>query len=385
MIYLDHNATSPVRGEVVPLITPYFTEFIGNPSSVHGSGRAARKGLDEARRKLAQLVDVHESQIIFTSGGTEANNLALMGVALQANFNGHLITSAIEHPSILAMCDLLEQRGVAVTRIGVDSQGVVDLNALEEAMTPETFLVSVMHANNETGVIQPIQQIAQRCRQAQVIFHSDTVQSVGKLPVTLEGVGADMISLSAHKFGGPKGVGALVINNRLALSSMLLGGGQERNRRAGTENLPGIVGFGAACQLVGSNQRKEYERLLGLRNQLEADLSNLLPELIVFGNETERLPNTTLVGVAGLDGETLVMNMDLAGFAISAGSACGSGRTQASPVLAAMGYDGAVGQSAVRISLGWSSQREDINRFAPVFARTVKRLQQMSAPLTMAV
>ncbi|MBF0379454.1 MAG: cysteine desulfurase [Magnetococcales bacterium] len=385
MIYLDHNATSPVREEVVEQIIPYFREFSGNPSSVHNPGRAAQKGLDDARRKVAGLVDVHASQVIFTSGGTEANNLALMGVASKFDFKGRIITSTIEHPSVLQMCDLLESRGMQIVKIGVDEQGVVDLDSLEAAITPDTCLISIMHANNETGVVQPVADIANICRHRDVLFHSDTVQSVAKLPVTLANIGADMISLSAHKFGGPKGVGALIINNRLKFPGILLGGSQERGRRAGTENLPGIVGFGAAADLLIDGQKDYADFLFGLRNQLEEKLSNLVPELVIFGNNSERLANTTAVGIAGLDGETLVMHMDMAGFAISAGSACGSGRTKASHVLTAMGYDGAIGQSAVRISLGWDTKAADIDKFVMVFSRTVKQLQQMSAPLTMAV
>ncbi|MBF0358890.1 MAG: cysteine desulfurase [Magnetococcales bacterium] len=381
MIYLDHNATSPVRLEVIDGLIPYFRDFSGNPSSVHGAGRGARKGLDEARRSVAKLVDVHASQVIFTSGGTEANNMALMGVASQFDFKGHIVTSSIEHPSVLQMCDLLESRGVAVTKIAVDSNGVVDLKALSAALTPETFLVSIMHANNETGVVQPVAEIAKICRSAKVLFHSDTVQSVAKLPLTLAGTGADMISISAHKFGGPKGVGALVVDNHLNLPGMLLGGGQERGRRAGTENIPGIVGFGIAADLVAAEQGELAGKLLALRNQLESKLSKALSELIVFGDKVERLPNTTAFAVSGLDGETLVMHMDMAGFAISAGSACGSGRTKASHVLVAMGYEGAVGQSAVRISLGRDSASEEVDLFVRAFVRTVKNLQKMSAPL----
>ncbi|MBF0446454.1 MAG: aminotransferase class V-fold PLP-dependent enzyme, partial [Magnetococcales bacterium] len=214
---------------------------------------------------------------------------------------------------------------------------------------------------------------------------SDSVQSIAKLPVTLANTGADMLTISAHKFGGPKGVGALIVDNHLKLPGMLLGGSQERGRRAGTENLPGIVGFGAAADLLLNGQKDYRELLLGLRNQLEEKLSKLLPDLIIFGKNSERLINTTAVGVAGLDGETLVMHMDMAGFAISAGSACGSGRIKASHVLTAMGYDGAIGQSAVRISLGWDNTASDIDKFVSTFSRTVKKLQQMTAPLTMAV
>ena len=385
MIYLDHNATSPVRNKAVERLLPYLGEFTGNPSSVHGAGRAARKGLDEARRAVARLVDVHESQIIFTSGGTEANNLALMGAASSHDFQGHIITTAIEHPSVLRVCELLSQRGVSITLLPVDKNGIVDLEELENSIRSDTFLVSIMHSNNETGVLQPFARVAEICRNANIMLHSDTVQSVGKLPVTLAGIGAGMLSISAHKFGGPKGVGALVVANHIALPPMILGGGQERNRRAGTENLPAIVGFGAAAELVADTMAMESVRLSGLRNHLELKLSNQLPGLLIFGKAVERLPNTTAVGLAGLDGETLVMNMDLAGFAISAGSACGSGRTKASHVLSAMGFAGAEGQSAVRISLGWNSQQKEVDGFVGAFVRTVKRLQEMSFPLTMAV
>lgn len=385
MIYLDHNATSPTRPEVAEAVFSCYSQVLGNPSSVHGAGRLARKKLDEARRQVAALVGVHDSQVIFTSGGTEANHLALMGTAARFSFRGRLIVSAVEHPSVLRAGEVLAGRGVDVVQIGVDEQGLVDLEALAEALTPDTFLVSIMHANNETGVVQPVDRISALCRKRGVLFHSDTVQGVAKWPVTLEGVGADMISLSAHKLAGPKGAGALIVDHRLALVPQIVGGGQERGRRAGTENLPGIVGFGIAAELAADSLEANRKRLEDLRHDMEGNLSAHLPNLVIFGRSAPRLANTSSVGLAGLDGETLVMAMDLAGFAISAGSACGSGRTQASHVLSAMGYEGALGQSAVRISLGWNSQPDEIDRFVAAFVGTVERLQRMSMPLTLAV
>lgn len=385
MIYLDHNATTAIRPEAVTALLPFLTETPGNPASVHAAGRAARRGLDEARRQVAALFTVHDSQIVFTSGGTESNHAALLGLAARADFRGRLLTSAVEHPSLLHACAVLEQRGMVVTRLPVDGSGRLAVTALRDALDGETVGVSVMHANNETGVLQPVAEIGALCRRAGVPFHVDAVQSAGKLPVGLELFAADLLSVSAHKFGGPKGVGALVVDKRFALEPLLGGGGQERGRRSGTENLSGIVGFGAAAEVARREMAREAARLAGLRDEMEGLLRDKLPELVVFSVDAERLPNTSALGLPGLDGETLVMSLDLAGFAVSSGSACSSGRSEPSHVLQAMGVDPALARSLVRVSLGWNTGPEEVSRFVRACTATVNRLKSMAGPLAMAV
>ncbi|MBF0462210.1 MAG: cysteine desulfurase [Magnetococcales bacterium] len=381
MIYLDHNATSPVHPHVLEGMLPFFTERAGNPSSVHGAGRAARQGLDEARRRVAVLLDVHESQIVFTSGGTEANNMALFGYAARCKFRGHLVTSAVEHPSLLQVCERLKRYGMAVTVVGVDGNGCVRPEEVFAALRADTILVSIMHANNETGVVQPVAEIGQGCRTRSpaVAFHVDAVQTVGKIPVRFAALAVDMLSLSAHKFGGPKGVGALVIDKSFVLDPLLVGGGQERGRRAGTENLPGIVGCGLAAERVQTAMAAEHHRLQQLQKHLEAGLQAAIPECLIFGQQAAvRLPNTTALGISGIHGETVVMNLDLAGFAVSSGSACGSGRSQPSHVPTAMGMTSDLASSMVRVSLGWNTAPEDVEQFVVCFAKVIKRLQPFS-------
>lgn len=385
MIYLDHNATSPARPEVVDAMLPYLTDRAGNPSSVHGAGRAARKGLDEARRRVAAFLNVHYDRVVFTSGGTESNNAALFGLAAKRGFAGHLVVSAIEHPSVLEAVAVLENRGMAVSRVPVDDQGRVSVDAVRAALRDDTILVSVMHANNETGVVQPIAEIGELCRSGGVVFHSDGVQAVGKLAVDLTELPVDLYAISAHKFGGPKGIGALVMDKSLSLAPLLTGGGQERGRRSGTENLPGIVGFGAAAELLQQQRIEENARLTALRETLEHDMLAAVPGGEVFGAGAERLPNTTALGFPGLDGEALVMTMDLEGFAISSGSACASGKMEPSHVIRAMTDDSAaLAAGMVRVTLGWNTEEVEVARFVRAFARVVKRLREMAGPFAAA-
>ena len=378
MIYLDHNATSPMPAQVLDGMVPFFAEHAGNPSSVHTVGRAARQGLDEARRRVAALLDVHYSQVIFTSGGTEANNTALLGIAEQHGFRGHMLVSAIEHPSILKVCERLQMRGMAVTQVAVDPQGRVDAEAVAASLREDTRLVSVMHANNETGVIQPLAEIGRVCRQAGVPLHSDAVQSAGKIAFDFASLEVDFLSLSAHKFGGPKGVGALIVDKHATFAPLLLGGGQERGLRSGTENIPGIVGFGLAAALAQSQQADVFVRLQALQQRLETGIQAAVPECVIFSQGSERLPNTTAVAVPGLDAETVVMSLDLDGFAISSGSACGSGRQKPSYVIHAMGYPDELAISMLRVSLGWQNSEQDVQRFVVGFKRVIKRLQSMA-------
>jgi cysteine desulfurase len=378
MIYLDHNATTFIRPGVMETITSVWTQHVGNPSSVHGAGRAARQALDRARRQVARLVGVHESQVIFTSGGTEANNLALFGLTARFDYQGHVLTSAVEHASLLIPAKEIQKRGMGVTFADVDGEGVVDPMQVLGALRDDTRIVSIMHANNETGVIQPIENIADGCRAAGVPFHVDAAQTLGKVPIDFTRLGVDMMTLSSHKIGGPQGVGALIIDKRMALQPRMIGGGQERGRRSGTENLPAIVGFGAAAVRVQSALEAEPGRLCALRDQLENSLKQTLPSVVIFGAAEKRLPNTSAIGFDRLDGATLVMNLDLEGFAVSSGSACGSGKTEPSHVLQAMGIPASLARGFIRVSLGWTTTSEEVERFVAALKRIVDRLYKMT-------
>ncbi|MBF0620295.1 MAG: cysteine desulfurase [Magnetococcales bacterium] len=376
--YLDHNATTPVRPEVIEAMLPYFSEKSGNPASVHGAGRAARDGIDRSRRTLGEILGVHNSQIIFTSGGTESNNLALFGLAAKSGFKGRLVISGIEHPSVDSVATALEKHGMRITRVKPDSHGVIDAGKIMAAVDAETVAVSVMQANNETGVIQPVEEIAHACQNRRCVFHSDAVQVFGKKSLDFYRDCGGLLSLSAHKLGGPKGVGALVLDKSLALEPLLFGGGQERGRRSGTENLTGIVGFGVAAKLAVDGLALEQSRLSALRDSLADQVKQAIPQTVVFGENANKLANTLAMGWAGLDGETLVMNLDLAGYSVSSGSACSSGRTEPSRILKAMGVDTALGRSMIRVSLGLDSDALMVQQFAAQLIRTVRQLTSMS-------
>lgn len=344
--YLDHNATSPLR----PAAFDAMVEALragGNPSSVHRTGRAARARLDRARRQVAELVGALPSEIVFTSGGTEANNIALAGCGCR-----RVVVSAVEHDSVL-------KAAVGAKIVPVDGDGVVDLAALERILTPsrEPALVSVMFANNETGTLQPIADVVRIARSVGALVHCDAVQGAGKVPVDLHGLGVDYLTLSGHKLGGPAGVGALAVRSGAPLVTDRIGGGQEANRRAGTENVAGIAGFGAAAE-----EARGGLATTELRDRLEAALLKIAPGAQVFGAGARRLPNTTAISMPGVKAETQVMALDLAGVCVSAGAACSSGKVTRSAVLLAMGVDPAVAETAIRISLGWTTTVEDIER-----------------------
>ena len=343
--YLDHNATSPLRPAAFDVMVEALRAG-GNPSSVHRTGRKARAFIDKARREIASLVGARPAEIIFTSGGTEANNLGLSGASRR-----RVLVSAIEHDSV--------RRAVPQAEVlPVDGEGVVDLAALEAALaaSAEPALVSVMLANNETGVLQPIAEVVRLARSVGALVHCDAVQGTGKIPVDLRDLGVDYLSLSAHKLGGPTGAGALVVRSGAHLSPDRLGGGQESNRRAGTENVAGIAGFGAAAAEASS-----YLDVTGLRDRLELALVQIAPEMKIFGSKTPRVGNTACISMPGVPAETQVMAFDLAGVCISAGAACSSGKVQRSPVLAAMGVPAADAACAIRISLGWNTESADID------------------------
>jgi cysteine desulfurase len=370
-IYLDYNASAPIK----PMVARAFAralEDIGNPSSVHGYGRKARKAIEDARARVAALLDADPEQVIFTSGGTEANNLALAGCGRR-----HFLLSAVEHASVLEAARRQDGRTLLLP---VDADGRVDLDRLEAALAGagEPALVSVMLANNETGVVQPVARAAEIARKHGALFHCDAVQAPGRIPLDLRALGADYISLSAHKFGGPKGVGALVLGARLTggraePAPQLVGGGQERGRRAGTENLPGIVAFGVAAELAPGELESAAGRAR-LRDGLERRIGAGAPDARIFGAGVARLPNTSCLTMPGVGSETQVMAFDLDGVAVSAGAACSSGKVEASHVLGAMGAAEDETQCAIRVSLGWATVPEEVDRFVELWKALHRRL-----------
>ncbi len=367
--YLDYNASAPIRPQAAAAVAHALT-LTGNASSVHGFGRRARACLEDAREAVAALVNAPPAAVIFTGGGTEANNLALHGLAPN---EGRILISAGEHPSVLGAVE-----GTAQIPLGPD--GLIDLARLEEmlASDPRPALVSVMLANNETGVIQPLEAVVALARRHGALIHCDAVQAVGKIGVDMPDLGVDAMSLSAHKIGGPQGVGALVAAESLAVAALLRGGGQERRRRAGTENVPGIAGFAAAAELAASDI-KDAPRIAALRDDLEQRLRALAPEVVIVGAAAPRLPNTSCIAAPGLTAETVVMGLDLAGVAVSAGSACSSGKVAPSHVLRAMGLDGAEAAAAIRVSLGWGSEPADVDHFLQAWGELYTRRLQNSA------
>ncbi len=387
-VYLDHNATAPVPPAVVEAVLPWLGERYGNPSSVHRLGRQARAALDRARAQVAALAGAAPEQVVFTSGGTEANNLALLGAAGawegRRGRPGAVAVSAVEHPSVLAAAEALEARGWRVHRLPVDGAGRLRPEGLEAALAdPELALVSVMWANNETGVLQDLEAVVAAARARGVPVHSDAVQAAGKVPLSFRDAGLALLSLSAHKLGGPKGAGALVVDRALELEPLLRGGGQERGLRGGTEAVPALVGFGAAAELAlegGAEGLQARARALeGLRQRLEAGLARALPEAVVAGAEAPRVPNTTLLAVPGVDGEALVLALDQLGFCLSSGSACESGTGEPSHVLLAMGWPEALARGAVRVSLGPGNDAAQVEAFLEALPRAVAGLRRRVA------
>ncbi len=377
-VYLDCNATTPPDERVLQAMHDCLAAHWGNPSSLHQAGRAARADLDRAREQVAALVGVHPSQVVFTSGGTEANNLALWSFCARAETPGVLAVSAIEHPSLLEPARAWAARGWRLVELPVDGEGRLDMAALDEALAAGVGLVSVMAANNETGVLQDIPAIAGRVRSAGAVLHTDAVQMAGKLPLDFAALGAQMMSLSAHKIHGPKGVGALILDKALEFTPMLVGGGQERGRRAGTENVAGIVGFGVAAELAAQELEDRSARLRKLRDYLESRLAEL-PGVVVFGQGAERLPNTVQLALPGIEGEALLMQLDREGIAVSSGSACSSGSREPSHVLMAMGIEETLARGAIRVSLGRHNSMADIDRLIEVLRRQQAWARQAAA------
>lgn len=378
MVYLDHNATTPLDERVLEAMLPYLRQRYGNPSSLYQLGREARAALERAREQVAHLVGAHPSQVIFTSGGTEANNTALKGV-VPHHGGARIAVSAVEHASVHGPAMSLARTGLQVDTIAVDEQGLVSPQALEQVLRTDTRLVSVMWANNETGVLQLVPELAQLCRERNVILHSDAVQAAGKLELDFSTSGAHLLSLSAHKLYGPKGVGALIVDKALDLQPLLQGGGQEQGRRGGTENLAAIAGFGVAAEIAALELTARRRHLLQLRVRFEQGLVQQLPQAVIFAGGAERLPNTTFFSIPGLEGQTLVMALDQQGMAVASGSACGSDSREPSPVLKAMGIEAELAQGAVRISLGKDNSEEDVDALVGALLSQVKQLQNFAA------
>lgn len=378
-IYLDHAATTAVSPAVLDAMLPYFTQVWGNASSVHAPGREAKRALEGARRQVAKALNAAVPQeIYFTAGGSESDNWAIKGAAF-AHGKGHIITTAIEHHAVLHTCQWLEMQGFSVTYLPVDAFGRVTAAQVENAIRPDTFLVSVMTANNEVGTIQPIAEIGALCRARSILFHTDAVQAVGAIPVDVQAMQVDMLSLSGHKLYGPKGVGALYIRKGVKVDSLIHGGAQERGFRAGTENLPGIVGLGRAVELAQADLAENAARMIALRDRLIHGLMARVPDVRLNGHPTDRLPNNVNLSFAGVEGEALLLRLDLAGVAGSSGSACTSGTLDPSHVLMAMGLNEAAAHGSLRLTLGADTTAEEIDAVLDILPPIVEDLRRMMA------
>ena len=381
-VYLDYNATAPLLPEALEAAVPYYTCVWGNASSIHRQGREARQAVEEARGQVAHLVGApNPLDIVFTGGGTEANNLAIRGYACGNRARGnHIMTTRIEHPAVLDTCSVLEQQGYEVTYLPVDGQGRVDPEAVIGSMRPQTILLTVVHGNHEVGTLQPLAELVEVAHAHGVPVHVDAVQAVGRVEVDVAALGVDLLSLSGHKFGGPKGVGALYIAGGVGttMQAILHGGHQERERRAGTEDVPSIVALGEACALMRQRLADEGKRLTGLRDRLEAEVVARIPGARVLGMSAARLPNTANIGFPGVKGEALVFNLDLLGVGVSTGASCSSRQGAPSQVLEAMGVSRDESEGSVRFSLGWGTTGEDIRHVLDVLPGTAERLRMLS-------
>ena len=378
-IYFDHNATTPLRPEVLKAMLPYLTGCMGNASSMHSYGQEARAGIEAARQSVARALGCQGEEVYFTSGGTEADNWALKGRAGAAGGQGRrIVTTAIEHHAIGHTCHYLEAHGCQVVYVPVDACGVVDPDAVSRALDDDTILISVMHANNETGTIQPIGAIGRLARHRGIPFHVDAVQSFGKLPIQVDELNVDLLSLSAHKINGPKGTGALYIRQGVQIDPLAHGGGNEGRRRAGTENVAGIVGLGKAIELQLAEREKAQEQVRALRDRLEQGLLKVLEDVKVNGHPRPRLANTLNVSFRGIEAEGVVVDLDLQGVAVSSGSACTSGESEPSHVLLAMGLEPRLAAGSVRFSLGWGNTSEEVDYTLEILPNIVGRLRAMS-------
>ena len=378
-IYLDNAATTRVRPEVAEADLPAMTETYGNASSVHSFGREAKKAMEKARAQVAAAIGAKKEEIYFTAGGSEADNWAIKGAAHALRKKGlHIITTAIEHHAVLHTCQALEKEGFEVTYLPVDEYGLVTPEQVEAAIRPDTILVSVMAANNEIGTIEPIAEIGAVCRAHKVLFHTDAVQAVGHMPLDVAAMQIDMLSLSGHKFYAPKGVGALYIRTGVRIENLIEGGAQERNRRAGTENVPAIVGMGRAIELITAEMAEENARISGLRDRLIAGILDAIPESRLNGHPTKRLPGNVNVSIRYIEGEALLLSLDMAGIAASSGSACTSGSLDPSHVLLAIGLPHEIAHGSLRLTIGRDNTQAEIDRVLEELPKIVSRLRAMS-------
>jgi len=378
-IYLDYAATTPTHPEVVKAMLPYFTEAFGNPSSIYSCGQQAKGAIEESRTRIADLIGARDEEIVFTSGGTEADNFAIKGVAFSKESKGnHIITSPIEHHAVLEPCKFLGRRGFSITYLPVDEYGLVDPEDVKKAITDKTILISVMHANNEIGTIEPIAEIGKIAREAGIYFHTDAVQTAGHIPVNVDELGVDLLSISAHKLYGPKGVGALYIRKGTKLVSLVHGGEQERGRRAGTHNAPGIIGFGRAVELAQQEMNQEAARLTPLRDKLINGLLERIDHTRLNGHPQKRLPNNVNISVDFVEGESMCLSLDLAGICASTGSACASSTLEPSHVLLATGLPAERAHGSLRFTLGKWTTEEEIDQVLEVFPPLVAKLRAMS-------
>ncbi len=377
--YFDHNATTPVSPEVIQTMLGCLAEVYGNASSIHHFGQMAKQRLEMARRQSAALVNCRPQEIVFTSGGTEADNLALFGVVRYSKRpQRHLVTTAIEHPAVLNACAQLEREGVEVTYVRVGASGVVDPDDIRRALRPSTVLVSVMHVNNELGTMQPMAEIARVTREAAVYLHCDGVQALGKIPVDVPSLGVDLYSMSGHKIYAPKGLGALFVRKGTRMSSILFGGHHERERRPGTENVPGAVALGCAAEVAAGDLATQVTELAMLRDRLEKGILERIPDAGVNGARRSRTPNTSNIYFDGIDGEALVIALDLRGFAVSTGAACSSGAVEPSHVLTAIGLTAERARASIRFSLGRSNTREQVDALIHAVEDSVRHLRKIS-------
>ncbi|MBI5327664.1 MAG: cysteine desulfurase NifS [Deltaproteobacteria bacterium] len=378
-IYLDNNATTPIHPEVFDAMLPYLKHEFGNPSSIHWAGRNPRRVVDDAREKVTKLLNCDANEIIFTSCGSESNNLAIKGVAESKKDKGnHIITTKVEHPAVLSTCKYLAKNGFDVTFLDVDNHGMLDLDQLKKAITPKTILITIMFSNNETGVIFPIEEIGKIAKEHNIPFHTDAVQGVGKVPIDVKKMNVDLLTLSGHKLYAPKGIGALYVKRGVRLVPLIHGGHQERNRRGGTENVAGIVALGKACEIAARDMEQEIKHITALRDRLEKGLMQRVTHVRLNGHPIERIPNTVNLSFEFAEGESLLLNLDMKGIAASSGSACTSGTLEPSHVLVAMGVPMEASHSSVRFSLGRGNTIEDIDYVIDVLPAMVERMRSMS-------
>ncbi|WP_434644074.1 cysteine desulfurase NifS [Thermoanaerobacterium thermosaccharolyticum] len=377
-IYLDNAATTPIRSEVLNSMMPFFDNRFGNPSALYSYGQEAKKAIEEARDKVAAAIGASEDEIFFTSGGTESDNWALKGAAYALREKGnHIITSNIEHHAILHTCQYLENQGFEITYLPVDEYGLVDPNELKRAIKDNTILVSIMYANNEIGTIEPIEELVKVAHEEGILFHTDAVQAVGNVPIDVKELDVDMLSMSAHKIYGPKGVGALYIRKGLRIDTLLQGGAQERNRRAGTENVAGVVGFGTAIELITQNIDEHIKKLTMLRDKLIDGILKI-PYTRLNGHPIKRLPGNVNVSFEFVDGESLILSLDMEGICVSSGSACTAGSIDPSHVLLAIGLPEEIAHGSLRLTIGEENTEEEINTVINKLPKIVDRLRQMS-------